>query len=315
MSGAERAISALIALMARLRDPNGGCPWDREQTFASIAPYTIEEAYEVADAIEHGSPDKLRDELGDLLFQVVFHARMAEERGWFDFAAVAGSIHDKLVRRHPHVFAGASVAGAEEQTRAWEELKARERAEASQRHEGGDAGTLADVPRALPALTRAGKLGRRASRVGFDWDSAPQVREKVAEELAETDEAVSACAAQDSKGEALGGPVAQDSKGEALGGPVARDSKGAALDGPAARDSEHVKEELGDLLFALANWGRHLGVDAEEALRGANGKFESRFRIMEALASAQGRALESFTATEWEALWAQAKKRAAGPQR
>jgi nucleoside triphosphate diphosphatase len=289
MSGAERAISALIALMARLRDPNGGCPWDREQTFASIAPYTIEEAYEVADAIEHGSPDKLRDELGDLLFQVVFHARMAEERGWFDFAAVAGSIHDKLVRRHPHVFAGASVAGAEEQTRTWEELKARERAEASQRHEGGDAGTLADVPRALPALTRAGKLGRRASRVGFDWESAPQVREKVAEELAETDEAVSACAAQDSKGE--------------------------ALDRSAARDSEHVKEELGDLLFALANWGRHLGVDAEQALRGANGKFESRFRIMEALASAQGRALESFTAAEWEALWAQAKKRAAGPQR
>jgi nucleoside triphosphate diphosphatase len=289
MSGAERAISALIALMARLRDPNGGCPWDREQTFASIAPYTIEEAYEVADAIEHGSPDELRDELGDLLFQVVFHARMAEERGWFDFAAVAGSIHDKLVRRHPHVFAGASVAGAEEQTRTWEELKARERAEASQRHEGGDAGTLADVPRALPALTRAGKLGRRASRVGFDWDSAPQVREKVAEELAETDEAVSACAAQDSKGE--------------------------ALDRSAARDSEHVKEELGDLLFALANWGRHLGVDAEQALRGANGKFESRFRIMEALASAQGRALESFTAAEWEALWAQAKKRAAGPQR
>jgi nucleoside triphosphate diphosphatase len=289
MSGAERAISALIALMARLRDPNGGCPWDREQTFASIAPYTIEEAYEVADAIEHGSPDELRDELGDLLFQVVFHARMAEERGWFDFAAVAGSIHDKLVRRHPHVFAGASVAGAEEQTRTWEELKARERAEASQRHEGADAGTLADVPRALPALTRAGKLGRRASRVGFDWESAPQVREKVAEELAETDEAVSACAAQDSKGE--------------------------ALDRSAARDSEHVKEELGDLLFALANWGRHLGVDAEQALHGANGKFESRFRIMEALARAQGRALESFTAAEWEALWAQAKKRAAGPQR
>jgi nucleoside triphosphate diphosphatase len=276
MSASERAISALIALMARLRDPNGGCPWDREQTFASIAPYTIEEAYEVADAIEHGSPDELRDELGDLLFQVVFHARMAEERGWFDFASVATSIHHKLVRRHPHVFAGASVAGAEEQTRSWEELKARERAEASQRRDSVDAGTLADVPKALPALTRAAKLGRRASRVGFDWESAPQVREKVAEELAETDEAVG-------------------------------DST--------ARDLEHVKEELGDLLFALANWSRHLGVDAEEALRGANGKFERRFRLMESLASAQGRALESFSATEWEELWGKAKAREAGPQR
>jgi MazG family protein len=277
MSASERAISALIALMAKLRDPNGGCPWDREQTFASIAPYTIEEAYEVADAIEHGNPDKLRDELGDLLFQVVFHARMAEERGWFDFASVADSIHDKLVRRHPHVFAGASVSGVQEQTRTWEELKARERAEASERSAGADAGTLADVPRALPALTRAAKLGRRASRVGFDWESAPQVREKVAEELAETDEAV--------------------------GGTASRP------------DSEHVKEELGDLLFALTNWGRHLGVDAEEALRGANGKFERRFRLMESLAGAQGRALESFSAAEWEQLWVEAKKREAGPQR
>jgi nucleoside triphosphate diphosphatase len=174
------------------------------------------------------------------------------------------------------VFAGASVAGAEEQTRSWEELKARERAEASQRRDSVDAGTLADVPKALPALTRAAKLGRRASRVGFDWESAPQVREKVAEELAETDEAVG-------------------------------DST--------ARDLEHVKEELGDLLFALANWSRHLGVDAEEALRGANGKFERRFRLMESLASAQGRALESFSATEWEELWGKAKAREAGPQR
>lgn len=276
MSASERAMGALIALMARLRDPNGGCPWDREQTFASIAPYTLEEAYEVADAIEHGNPDKLREELGDLLFQVVFHARMAEEHGWFDFAAVATSIHDKLVRRHPHVFAGASVSGAEEQTRTWEELKAQERTEASRRSGGAVAGTLADVPRALPALTRAAKLGRRASRVGFDWVNAPQVRDKVSEELAEVDEAVA---------------------------------------GSAAGDSAHVKEELGDLLFAVANWSRHLGVDPEEALRGANGKFERRFRIMETLASAQGRALESFTAAQWEELWVQAKKRESGPQR
>lgn len=271
MSEAEKAIGALIALMARLRDPQGGCPWDREQTFATIAPFTVEEAYEVADAIEHGSPEKLREELGDLLFQVVFHARMAEERGWFDFAAVATSIHDKLVRRHPHVFGGASVSSAEEQTRSWEQLKAQERA--ARGGEGADTGTLADVPRALPALVRAAKLGRRASRVGFDWQNAPQVREKVAEELAELDEAVER-------------------------------SAGAG--------SSQVAEELGDLLFALANWGRHLHVEAEEALRGANAKFASRFRSMEALARAQGRSLESLGFREWEALWAQAKKAEAG---
>ena len=260
MTEAERAITALIALMARLRDPNGGCPWDREQTFATIAPFTIEEAYEVADAIEHGSPDKIRDELGDLLFQVVFHARMAQERGWFDFASVAQSIHDKLVRRHPHVFGGASVGSAAEQTRSWDELKALERAAVGI----SAGGTLADVPKALPALVRAAKLGRRASRVGFDWQNAPQVREKVMEELAEVD--------------------------------------------AAAPGSPQVTEELGDLLFALANWSRHLNVDAEEALRGANAKFERRFHLMEQQASQQGRALKSLSASEWEALWEQAKK-------
>ena len=285
---AERAISALISLMAKLRDPAGGCPWDREQTFASIAPYTIEEAYEVADAIEHGgSPDKLRDELGDLLFQVVFHARMAEERGWFDFASVATSIHDKLVRRHPHVFGGAAVSGAEEQTRTWEQLKALERSEASVRGGGTDAGTLADVPRALPALTRAAKLGRRASRVGFDWQSAPQVREKVAEELAEADEAASRWATEGA------------------------DEAGTRS---SAEAEAHMKEEIGDLLFALANWCRHLRVDAEEALRGANSKFERRFRVMEALASMQDRNLETLSAAEWEELWLQAKKRERSPQ-
>jgi len=268
MSDAEGAIRALIALMARLRDPKDGCPWDREQTFATIAPYTIEEAYEVADAIE--DPGKLREELGDLLFQVVFHARMAEERGWFDFASVATSIHDKLVRRHPHVFGGASVGSAEEQTRSWEELKALERAQAAQRREGAQAGVLADVPRALPALKRAEKIGRRASRVGFDWPDAAQVRLKVAEELSEVEE---------------------------------------ALQGSEAPDSPQVREELGDLLFALANWSRHLRVDAEEALRAANAKFERRFRAMETLAAAQGRALDTLSAAEWEELWSQAKQR------
>lgn len=262
MTEAERAAAALLRLMAQLRDPLAGCPWDREQTFASIAPYTIEEAYEVADAIERGDPAQLRDELGDLLFQIVFHSRMAEERGWFDFAAVATSIHDKLVRRHPHVFAGAEAGDAASQTRSWEELKARERAQA----ESADSSALADVPRALPALARAAKLGRRAGRVGFDWPQAAQVRAKVLEELAEVDEA-----------------LAQQSR-------------------------DRVSEELGDLLFAVANWTRHLKIDPEEALRAANSKFERRFRHMEALASARGARLETLTAAEWNELWCKAKE-------
>src|ERR1700753_4227837 len=180
MSDAERATKDLIELMARLRDPVNGCPWDCEQTFATIAPYTIEEAYEVADAIDRGEPTQLRDELGDLLFQIVFHSRMAEEKGWFDFAAVAAAIHAKLVRRHPHVFAGAVREAPERQNQKWEELKAQERAARA-----SDTSALADVPKALPALSRAAKLGRRAGRVGFDWQEAPQVREKVLEELRE----------------------------------------------------------------------------------------------------------------------------------
>jgi MazG family protein len=263
MSDAERATRALLELMARLRDPVNGCPWDREQTFATIAPYTIEEAYEVADAIDHGDPQQLRDELGDLLFQIVFHSRMAEERGWFDFAAVAASIHDKLVRRHPHVFAGAPAEGIEGK---WEELKARERAAAAERKGAADKSTLADVPKALPALTRAAKLGRRAARVGFDWQETGQVREKVIEELAEVDEALAA-----------GAP-------------------------------ERVAEELGDLLFAIANWTLHLKIDPEEALRGANAKFERRFRHMESLAAARGAKLESLTAAQWDDLWRKAKR-------
>jgi len=263
---AERATAALIELMARLRDPVKGCPWDREQTFATIAPFTIEEAYEVADAIDRGNPGQIRDELGDLLFQIVFHSRMAQERGWFDFSSVATSIHDKLVRRHPHVFAGAPVEGIESQTRAWEELKARERAQSAAGQESADTSALADVPKALPALARAAKLGRRAARVGFDWQEPGQVRDKVIEELGEVDEALT-------------------------GG-----------------SRERVTEELGDLLFAIANWTLHLKIDPEEALRAANAKFERRFRQMEALAGARGAALESLTAAEWDDLWRQAKK-------
>jgi len=271
MSEAERALGALLALMARLRDPQRGCPWDREQTFSSIAPYTIEEAYEVADAIERGEREALRDELGDLLFQVVFHARMAEERGWFDFAAVATTIHDKLVRRHPHVFAGASPT-PQELVRAWEQQKAQERAASAGPAPAGEGTVLAGVPRALPALVRAAKLGRRAARVGFDWPDAREVRAKVLEELHEMDGALAA--------------------GDA---------------GEAGSDSGVVADELGDLLFSIVNWSRHLKLDAEAALRAANAKFERRFATMESLARARSLDLESLSAAEWDALWREAK--------
>ena len=257
---AQRALRNLLALMARLRDPQRGCPWDLQQSFASIAPYTIEEAYEVADAIERDDREHLRDELGDLLFQVVFHARMGEERGWFDFAAIATAIHDKLVRRHPHVFAGTQPTPAELE-RTWEKHKAQERAAAA----SADGTTvLGGVPRALPALARAAKLSRRAGRVGFDWPDAAQVRAKVLEELTEVDAAIAAG----------GGAVA---------------------------------EELGDLLFAVVSWSRHLKVDAEEALRAANNKFERRFAHMEEAARARGLDLEKLSAAEWDTLWRAAK--------
>jgi nucleoside triphosphate diphosphatase len=255
-----RGLLDLLEVMRRLRDPEGGCPWDRQQDFRSIAPYTLEEAFEVADAIERDDPQAIRDELGDLLFQVVFHAQLGSERGWFDFDAVAAGIAGKLVRRHPHVFA-AVAPDADGAAPSWEDLKAQERGAS------GEAGTLDGVARALPALARAAKLGRRAARVNFDWTTAPQVREKVAEELAELDEA-----------------IATDSGGH------------------------RVAEELGDLLFAIANWSRHLGHDPEVALRGANAKFERRFRQMEQLAVAQGAALSTLTAEGWERLWQQAKE-------
>ena len=279
MSDAESAMTALIALMARLRDPQRGCPWDQKQTFATVAPYTIEEAYEVADAIEKGDPTQLRDELGDLLFQVVFHAQMAQERGWFDFAQVASSIHEKLVRRHPHVFGEQTVAGDVELSRNWEEQKARERAAAGAASGAGGVSALADVPRGLPALVRAAKLGKRAGRVGFDWADAAQVREKVLEELGEVDGALAGVA------------------GVASGG----DSGAGA--------SPAVVEEMGDLLFALSNWSRHLKFDAEEALRAANSKFERRFRDMETVAGARGLSLENLSPQQWETLWEESKAR------
>jgi nucleoside triphosphate diphosphatase len=269
------ALLALLEVMNRLRDPQGGCPWDREQTFATIAPYTIEEAYEVADAIDRGEPEKLRDELGDLLFQVVFHARMAQEKGWFDFMDVAAAISDKLTRRHPHVFGETQVASTAEQSKLWEDQKERERAEAA-RKQGVDESVLADVPRTLPAIARASKLGKRASRVGFDWPDAAGVRAKVSEELAELDEALRARATSD-----------------------VRQSE------PAAPDP--VVEEFGDLLFSLVNWARHLQIDPEQALKAANTKFEQRFRHMEGLARARGRDLKQLSPGEWDALWTESK--------
>jgi ATP diphosphatase len=268
------AVMELLALMVKLRDPVNGCPWDRVQTFETIAPYTLEEAYEVVDAIQSGEPPaKLRDELGDLLFQVVFYARLAEERGWFDFDGIARAIHDKLVRRHPHVFAeaAAQVSTPKEVLVVWEELKARERAAGADG--AGNAGVLADVPRALPALTRAQKLGKRAGRVGFDWTDMRDVRAKITEELAELDEA-------------------------AL----------EARDPPDAPPPAHLVEEMGDLLFAIANWGRHVGADAEGALRAANAKFERRFASMESLARARELTLTALSLEQWEALWQEAKQ-------
>ncbi len=224
-------VARLLEIMAKLRDPEDGCPWDLEQDFRSIAPYTLEEAYEVADAIERGDLGDLQEELGDLLLQVVFHAQMARELGAFGFEDVVAGICNKLVRRHPHVFAGATVESAAAQTESWERLKAEEKAAR------GRAGALDDVPVALPALTRAAKLGRRAARVGFDWPDATGPRRKVDEELQELDSA-----------------IAGD------------------------EDPDAVEAEFGDLLFALVNYARHLGIDPESALRGSNEKFVRRFR-------------------------------------
>jgi nucleoside triphosphate diphosphatase len=258
MSEAGNELDTLLQLMRTLRAPDG-CPWDREQTFATIAPFTIEEAYEVADAIARNDMDRLRDELGDLLFQVVFHARMAEEAGNFDFAAVARTITDKLTRRHPHIFAERKDVDVAQLHVSWEAQKAQERAMA------GNYGVLADVPRTLPALARAAKLGRRAGRVGFDWDTPAGVRAKIDEELAEID-----------------GAIASAQPGQ-------------------------VEGEIGDLLFAIANWARHLGVDPEHALRGAGLKFEQRFQHMEQSATAARLTLSKLSPAQWDQLWRDAK--------
>ncbi len=296
---AERSrIADLLAVMARLRDPQKGCPWDVQQDFSTIAPYTIEEAYEVMDAIERNDPNAIRDELGDLLFQVVFHARLAQEKGWFDFEAVAGSIHDKLVRRHPHVFGEQRLKDAAQQTRQWEELKAAERAGRA----SPDTSALADVPKSLPALTRAAKLGRRAARVGFDWPDRTGAREKIAEELKELD-------AEMAKLAALASHAVRERTG---GAPALRQPATEAADGVAAGSAGSpahaaAAEELGDLLFAVVNLSRHLQLDPEAALRAASTKFERRFRRMEALAASRELPVSSLSPEAWDALWVEAK--------
>jgi nucleoside triphosphate diphosphatase len=266
MSDADK-LQRLLAIMARLRDPERGCPWDRAQDFASIAPYTIEEAYEVAEAIAENDMASLKDELGDLLFQVVFHARMAEEQGAFAFGDIASAIADKMLRRHPHVFGPdvfgrAAIADAAAQTVAWEEHKAAER-----RTKSGDRApsALDGVGVALPALTRAEKIQKRAARVGFDWPTAAPILDKIEEEIEEL--------------------------------------RAELADGPKAA----IEDELGDLLFAVANLARHLEIDPETALRNATRKFERRFRRVEALLAESGRTPADSTLDEMEAQWRTAK--------
>jgi ATP diphosphatase len=274
-------LSELLSIMARLRAA-GGCPWDREQSFASIAPYTIEEAYEVADAAERGDMRHLQDELGDLLFQVVFHAQMASESGEFDFEAVAGTICDKLVRRHPHVFGAGAPLTPAAQSVIWEDIKAQERGAAARgRADGSPSSHLDGVPQALPALLRAFKLSKRAARVGFDFEHAAQTADKVAEELAEVREAAAAAA-------------------RAAAPPT--DAAGAG------HDRRAIFEEIGDLLFAAANLARKLDVDAEAALRAANAKFERRFRGMESLAAQRGEIFADLNLAEQERLWQEVKR-------
>ncbi|MDP2244139.1 nucleoside triphosphate pyrophosphohydrolase [Pseudomonas sp.] len=262
----------LLQLMARLRDPQHGCPWDLKQSYASIVPHTLEEAYEVADAIERGDFEHLPGELGDLLFQVVYYSQLAREEGRFEFAEVVDGITRKLIRRHPHVFVDGDLYGAPDTARLeeaavkqrWEELKAEERAEKAGAPE--QLSLLDDLPNALPALSRAVKLQKRAAQVGFDWPEALPVVDKVREELDEVLEAMS------------------------------------------ENDPRAIAEEVGDLLFVVTNLARHLKVDPESALRAANAKFEQRFRFIEQALREAGRAMEDCALDELDALWGEAKK-------
>ncbi len=267
-------ITDLIAIMARLRAPKIGCPWDLKQDFRSIAPYTIEEAYEVADAIERGDFDDLKDELGDLLLQVVFHAQMAVEAGRFAFGDVVEAITTKLIRRHPHIFGDLDLADAVAVKERWDEIKAEEKAErAAKRAANGETagrhGLLSDVPVALPALARAEKLQSRAGKVGFDWNDPRAVLDKIREEIVEIEHELAV----------------------------------------PERSAERVEDEIGDLLFAVANLARHLKIEPETALMRANAKFIRRFSHIETTLRAHGRGLEDAKLDEMEALWEKAKER------
>ena len=269
----SKDISRLIEIMKALRTPVTGCPWDLEQDFASIAPYTLEEAYEVADAIERKDMDDLRDELGDLLLQVVFHARMAEELGQFAFGDVVEAITSKMIRRHPHVFGPEGVRGAKLAKGMWDRIKAEEKAERREKRiergldpEDHGKGFLDGIPPVLPALVRALKLQQKAAQVGFDWREAEPILDKIDEEIGELREAVE------------------------------------------SGDRNAVTDEFGDVLFALVNYGRHLGVDAETALRRTNEKFRSRFHIVERRLNEAGTSLDAASLEEMEGLWQQAKK-------
>lgn len=269
-------IQRLLNIMARLRDPQGGCPWDLKQTFATIAPYTVEEAYEVADAIDRDDLDDLKDELGDLLFQVVFHARMAEEQGAFGFRDVVAAISDKMERRHPHVFAGMSIADSDALNAMWDAEKKKERLA---KHAGmghadvADTSALAGIARGLPEWQRAVKLQKKAATVGFDWPGPAPVIEKLKEELEEVR--------------------------------VEFDALATSPDSAEVRD--RLEDELGDLLFVAANLARHAKVDPGAALRRANQKFERRFRAMEAMAAVDGVHLSGLPLDEQDAYWIRAK--------
>lgn len=270
----SRDITRLIEIMKALRTPVTGCPWDVEQTYASIAPYTIEEAYEVADAIERNDLDDLRDELGDLLLQVVFHSRMAEEEGAFDFGDVVDAITTKMIRRHPHVFDDERAADGGMAKGQWERIKAEEKAEKRERRiarglppEDSGSGILDSVPVNLPALTRALKLQQKAGRVGFDWADPEPIFAKIEEEIAEFREAI------------------------------------------ASGDAEAKTDEFGDVIFSLVNLGRHLGLEAEAALAGTNAKFRQRLHAVEHRLAAEGRTLDQASLEEMEAHWQAAKRK------
>lgn len=267
----SKDIARLLDLMAALRHPETGCPWDVEQTFETIKPYTIEEAYEVADAIERKDLDDLKDELGDLLFQVVFHAQMASEVGEFAFGDVVEAVMTKMIRRHPHVFSRSDVSTPEAVKVQWDEIKAAEKRERAERRsrrgitEDFKAGFLGSVQRSQPALTEALKLQERAAKVGFDWSEAEPILDKIEEEIAELREAMMA-----------GAP-------------------------------DKIKDELGDLIFALVNIGRHVNADPELALRGTNTKFRRRFSYIETSLHADDVSLEEASLDQMEALWQDAK--------